>query len=550
MIEDWLKFKKYPHIGEPLSSKRDKYWIIKYVSNPDNIINHKFVPLIHKTIKLRKYRPLSGASKNKSGKRERSIDKKEREIYYMSHLDSIIYAYYNFLLSNKYEEFLSDKPYSPSIVAYRKIPIHNDCKNNKCNIEFAFDAFNYVHCNKDKQLSIIITDITSFFDNLNHRILHSQWKRVIGTNNLPEDHYAIFKNLINIKFVNEFDLYMRFKDKLYVERYKPNDTSQKTLRQKRINDHNYLRRENVVAYCSKKDFFKYATDLIRTDKPNNNNKREQIGKDAKRGIPQGTPISATLANLYMIDFDELIYNITSSVDRPAFYQRYSDDIILICERKDEEFYYDLLLKEINECVKLDIKKEKTKIYRYETNSDMIFSGGLYNPQDNSISSNKHIEYLGFTYNGSKVYIKNACFSKFYRNMKHSFKRGAHFAKQNNSYSGKLFEHRLYKRYTYIGSKRRLIWKPNKNNPSEYVCTKTYDWGNLISYIYKANKIMLPINNDDSILRQIRKIWENFHKIKKNTYEEINKSLKKQQPTQVLYIQPKTEPIVYSNNVIH
>ena len=80
--------------------------------------------------------------------------------------------------------------------------------------------------------------------------------------------------------------------------------------------------------------------------------KELAREDAKRGIPQGTPISATLANLYMIDFDELIYNITSSVDRPAFYQRYSDDIILICERKDEEFYYDLLLKEINECVKL------------------------------------------------------------------------------------------------------------------------------------------------------------------------------------------------------
>ena len=43
----WLKFKKYPHIGKPLTSLNDRVWIERYVTNPKNIIAHKFVPLLH-----------------------------------------------------------------------------------------------------------------------------------------------------------------------------------------------------------------------------------------------------------------------------------------------------------------------------------------------------------------------------------------------------------------------------------------------------------------------------------------------------------------------
>lgn len=49
MHNEWLKFKKYPHIGKPLTSTKDKIWAEKYVANPNNIANHKFVPLLHRT---------------------------------------------------------------------------------------------------------------------------------------------------------------------------------------------------------------------------------------------------------------------------------------------------------------------------------------------------------------------------------------------------------------------------------------------------------------------------------------------------------------------
>ena len=192
MNDEWLKFKKYPHIGKPLTSQKDKTWLKSYIANPENIANHKFVPLLHRTLSQRKYRPLKNAPKNNSGKRQRTVsDKKERHIYFPSHLDSIIYSYYSHLLTKAYEEYLKNKPYGSVAVAYRKIPIGNGKSGNKSNIEFAFEAFEFIEKNKHRKLSIIIADVTSFFDNLDHRILHSQWKRVLEKTNLPDDHYTI-----------------------------------------------------------------------------------------------------------------------------------------------------------------------------------------------------------------------------------------------------------------------------------------------------------------------------------------------------------------------
>ena len=105
MLPEWLKFKKYPHIGEPLTSKRDAGWVMEYVQDKDKVATHKFTPLLHKTISQRKFRPNKDASKNKFGKRIRSVQKKKvRPIFYASHIDSMLYSYYSFLLANAYED--------------------------------------------------------------------------------------------------------------------------------------------------------------------------------------------------------------------------------------------------------------------------------------------------------------------------------------------------------------------------------------------------------------------------------------------------------------
>ncbi len=521
MNEEWLSFKKYPHIGKPLTSKKDRIWLKAYVTNPENIAKHKFVPLLHRTLSQRKYRPLENAPKNESGKRQRSIkNKKERHIFFPSHLDSIIYSYYNHQLTKAYEEYLADKPYGSVAIAYRKIAKGEFKHGNKSNIEFAQEAFDFIIKNKHRKLSIIIADVTSFFDNLDHRILHKQWKRVLKKESMPDDHYSIYKNLVDSKYVNENELFKRFQHKLIVERFKPNDTSQKELKRKKVSKIYNLRHEKVVAFCDKDEFFEEATDLIRVDKPYNRTLRESRKQNRKKGIPQGTPISATLANIYMLDFDERIYSEVASFSRNAYYQRYSDDLIVICDQTDEEFFGDLIKKEIEVEANLEIQSQKTNIFRYQYNENLEFRGGIV--KNEVINVNKQLEYLGFMFDGSKIRVKTAGFSKFYRTMKRAFRRGAHFAKKAHIPADSLFETRLYKRYTHLGAKRRLKWQLDSESPTGYSRSKQYYWGNFISYLEKANLVMKELNNDDSIARQYRKVWGKFHEIKKLTYKEIGK----------------------------
>jgi len=521
MEDEWLKFKKYPHIGRPLTRKKDSDKVKKYVTDSENIAKHKFVPLLHRTLTQRKYRPVKNGPKNKSGKRQRIVgNKKERHIYFPSHLDSIIYSFYSHFLTKSYEEFLKDKPYGSVAVAYRKIPIGNGKSGNKSNVEFAFEAFEFIENNKHRKLSVIVADVTSFFDDLDHRLLHTQWKRILETDDMPKDHYSIYKNLVAKRFVNENELFSRFKHKLMIERYKPHDTSQKVLKRKKVSKIYNMRHENVVAFCSTEEFFEEAVDLIRLDKPFNKEDRKEQGKEKLKGIPQGTPISATLANIYMLDFDERVHKAATDPSKNAYYQRYSDDLIIICDRDDESYFYELIREEVENQAKLEIQRKKTNVYRYELNEDLNFKGGVL--EGGVLNPNKQLEYLGFNYDGSKVRVKTAGFSKFYRTMKRSYRRGAHFAKKAHIPSDSLFETRLYKRFTHIGSKRRMKWLPDLGSPTGYSRSTQYDWGNFISYLNKANDVMKSINGDDSILRQYRKVWGKFHEVKKKTKDDIAK----------------------------
>ena len=72
----------------------------------------------------------------------------------------------------------------------------------------------------------------------------------------------------------------------------------------------------------------------------------------------------------------------------------------------------------------------------------------------------------------------------------------------------------------MGAKRRLKWIADSSSPTGYKRTTVYDWGNFISYLNKANSVMMIINQDDNIAKQYKKVWKKFHMLKKRAYEEI------------------------------
>ncbi|WP_370227789.1 reverse transcriptase domain-containing protein [Mesoflavibacter sp.] len=497
--EDWFKIKKYPHIGVPLSLK-DYKWVKKYVENKTCVKEHSFLPLIHKCIVKRKYRAntVNLVRNKKTGERKRFIDKpKVRNIYYASHLDSIVFSFYNKIIYEAYENLIETKNFNKSIVAYRKIPITKGSDKNKCNIDFAKSTFEFIKKNEEKKLTAIVADVTAFFDNLDHKVLKKQWCKVLNLNTLPEDHYNVFKALTKLRYVESDQLFNSYKGSMLVERGVPNSSKEKEIKRVEIESNKYFKEKNAVAYCTKEEFIQNNLNLI-------------ISGKNKKGIPQGSPISATLANVYMLSFDQEVYDKVETIG--GYYQRYSDDLIIVCEQKYEDEIIKYIRDKVQNLAKLEIHPSKTTVYRFEE-IDGVFKGFEIDEKYKEHNYNKSLEYLGFIFDGQRVLIKNSGFSKFYRSMKRSFKKSASMALHSKNPDESIFKSRLYKRFTHRGAERKLIHHPSKIDPTIYEKTKKYYWGNYLSYIYKANDSMRTLNDGrDIIKRQSRKFWNRFYKL--------------------------------------
>jgi hypothetical protein len=498
-LENWFKTKKYPHIGIPITIK-DYKWVKAYVENTEKIRTHSFLPLIHKSIVKRRFR----ADKltpilNSTGKRKRVLGKpKARDIFYASHLDSLILSKYNEILSIAYESYISRYNFNESIVAYRKIPISKGSNMNKCNIDFAKTSFEFILKDTSEKLTVIVADITSFFDNLNHKILKKQWTKVLNKTTLPKDHYNLFKFLINIKYIKANQLFESYGNTMIVETGISNCTNKTVFVRKKIKRMNFFKEKRASHYCEKKEFIKHNLNLI-------------ISKNNKSGIPQGCPISATLANLYMLDFDQEIYDKVSSIN--GFYQRYSDDLIIICKQTYEDETIEFIRDKIKTLVDLEIEPSKTKIYRFEDVKGK-FTGFEIDEKTKSPNQNKILEYLGFSFDGERVLIKNSGFSKFYRSMKRSLKKSTSLALHSKNPDKSIFKSKLYKRFSYKGAKRKLIHKPSQHDKTKYEKTTKYYWGNYLSYLNKADDSMKSINSKNYIKRQSRKFWKKFNDLMK------------------------------------
>ncbi|WP_113653766.1 reverse transcriptase domain-containing protein [Pedobacter namyangjuensis] len=513
-LEEWFKLKRYPHIGLPITIK-DYNRVKNYVSNPTTIAKHSFFPLINKSILKRRFRSNNLIKvRNPSGKWERIADNpKVRETYFASHLDALIFSKYNSLLTEAYENYIKDEPFNDAVVAYRKIPVEIGKEGNKCNIDFAKTAFEFIKANNDKKLTVIVADITSFFDNLDHKILKRKWIEVLnGKQNprlitLPSDHYNLFKGLTKIRYVIAQQLFEHYGKTMIVRRGIINSSTEKEYFRKSIPDLRFAKEKNAVAYCNEKEFIANNLNLI-------------ISKKNNAGIPQGSPISATLANIYMLDFDK---EISKEVDEiSGFYQRYSDDLIIVCDMEHEDEIINVLNRVVaSNKVKLTIEPKKTKVYRFE-DLDGKFTGYAVDHETKEPAFGKPLEYLGFSFDGRRALIKNTGFSKFYRSMKGAINRGADYAKHSKNPDNNLFKTRLYKRFTYKGAGRKVVYRPSKKDKNVYEASKTYYWGNYLSYVYKTNDTLKELNGDNSIKNQSRRFWYKFNFLLKQSELKIKK----------------------------
>lgn len=503
--KDWFRLKRYPHFGLQLEPK-DRVWIEPYLKDKSAISKHAFFPFIHRKLKVRKFRKEICHDGTRSKFRKPTT--KEREIYFSNHLDSNVFSYYSEILSSAYEREIIDLGIDNCITAYRKIKLNPEIEKsrNKCNIDFAHDVFMFIKENKGIDLVAITFDIKSFFDNLDHKLLKKYWRRVIKSGqDLPEDHYNVFRNITKFSYIEEDELFDKFKDEIIVER-KP-----KSFKKIKVVKKTYLRNKGAVAFCSKDNIDEVRNlGLIKSNKRIEDNGCFEL---RTKGIPQGSPISATLANIYMLDFDKQTYDVLREIG--GLYQRYSDDMVAICPLEFENLILDHFSSSIL-AYKLDIQQSKTQLFHfiYDKQVERYFCFEK-NLNTNKIQNNTLFEYLGFQFDGYRTLIKSSSISNYYRKMKRSFAKSRFYTFHNKTITkGQVFKTRLYKKFTHVGANRRRIYQRHPSKSNIFIKSHRYDWGNFITYAKLAENTI----TDNKIGGQLKGHWRKFHELMKEIEE--------------------------------
>ncbi len=491
-MKDWFKIKRYPHIGLPLSYE-DRNWVEKYVKDKEKIAVHAFFPFIYRKMTTRKFRKQYDPSTDEKlnlGKRKAAS--KTRQIFYANHLDSNIYSYYSQQLNKLYEVKLKKRHIENVVIAYRNLQ-HPKKNRGMNNVDFAEEVFSFIREKSDEKLIAVTFDIKNFFDNLDHKRIKNEWKKLLECESLPNDHYNVYKNITHFSYVDIYDLFDEFKNELLT-------VKRGVLEKTSVSNLKHMRDEEIIAFCKSRDFNKRIRqkNLIKSNKKDLQDDGSLTYR--KKGVPQGSPISAFLANLYLIEFDSMINNMVTSSG--GLYRRYSDDIVIVCNYEDGTIFRDFILNEIKK-FDLEIQKEKTNTFLFQRKENEYtcykqLPNGKLNP-------NKKFSYLGFEFDGKFVYLKSASLSKFYRKMKHAVSIGDFYSKYGHYEQGRgeIFRRRLYKRFSYIGAKRKMLWHYKGN---KWIKRYKHDWGNFITYAQMADSNM----EYSKINHQISRHWGNLN----------------------------------------
>jgi hypothetical protein len=462
--KDWLKLKKYLHFSPQYEFKHIPF-LRSYVSNSDNVIKHCFYPFIHYTVVENKFRRLVNLDTGERNE-NREIKVKKRQIFYADHLDNLIFSYYSKIINDKLEcIYHADSMLSNSVIAYRAI--RYDDNRNKCNIDFANEVFSHIKQSNDTNLVVLCFDVKSFFDTLDHKILKKAWCKLLGQNNLPLDHYKVFNAITKFTYVEIGDLIKEF-DELNIKKII------------------YLKNKNIRSFCKNgNEFRKRVKDkqLINYNKFDFTNNKLRV-----YGIPQGSSISATLSNLYLLEFDKMMTK--QALELGGLYRRYSDDILFICSIPEIEQIKNIVYQYMNDADRLNLVVQEEKTQEVIFHRASIEDEWSCYTDENGRHKKVPLSYLGFDFDGKSVRVRNKSLSLYYRNLKRIIRRKARYAFYATIHNLKYpYREKIYKRKSHLGAKRKKI------------DGKTF-WGNYISYIKTASNIM----QEPALKQQIRNHW--------------------------------------------
>ncbi|MEL5879327.1 reverse transcriptase/maturase family protein [Cereibacter sphaeroides] len=379
MSLDWFKPRGYRHFDMPVGEK-----FARKVMDPSFLLQHSFLPLIHYTKSEKRYKkcPMSG---------RRTVATKDRPIKYASHRDACILSYYASELNKSLDTYYNASGLSDCVLAYRAL--------GRGNYDFSAEVLAFAKSHAP--VTILAFDVSSFFDNLDHSLLKRRLKAILGVPSLPENWMRVFRAITAFHYVD-------------MEELKAAPAFSARLKEKS--------RDRIA---SVEELKAHGIKFL----PN-----PELAKGHRRGIPQGTPISAAASNLYMIDFDASALAYCEGIG--ALYRRYSDDILVVCDPAHAPAA-EAKIKDLISAERLEISPHKTE--------RVYFSGG------GASLAGKAAQYLGFTFHEAGPAIRESSLGRQWRKMRRAIRRARKIAKRNiaSGKSTKAHTKRLYRRFSHL-----------------------------------------------------------------------------------------------------
>ncbi|WP_426587997.1 reverse transcriptase domain-containing protein [Mucilaginibacter sp. R-33] len=431
--------KRYSHFDLPFKVDNGLVKLKKMLlgKSKHTVAKHPFSPFVKIITKHPRYR-------YQESSQEYQLETKERPISFASHFDAFIFSYFDLVLKRNYQQYIRDKGFSECILAYR------DDLNGYCNIQFAKEIFDWIEKNtkKGQAYSAIAFDISGYFDSIPHAELKRHWETVLGITMMDNDTFAVYKAITSYSYSVLATLKKHFNFSRVPKGKTLMDMMPSTISTsgKRYELFHYLRSSNLIAVNENK---------LELDKPDH-----PLGTGTiPVGIPQGSPISSTLSNVYLIEFDQHMFNVCNSMG--CIYRRYCDDILIACKTGDLSYLKDRLKSQI-ELHGLTIQPRKTEIIHFKKYKKKLrgfdgsakFKPGIF----------KNLQYLGFEFSGEKIYIRPGSLSRYFRKMKASIRNTLIKAYGKKSKSEKILIQSLLEKYSHLGDNNFIAYAKRAASP--------------------------------------------------------------------------------------
>jgi hypothetical protein len=373
---------------------------------------------------------------------------------------------------------------------------------------------------------------------LNHKKLFDAWAALYDNTQLSKEQYHVFRAITQYAYIEKDDL-----KKLYRNQREAEKALRKNIEQ------------GVDAYFESPRKMREAIRLGQLP----------IYKNKSKGIPHGLAVSATLANVYMWEFDRAVSELIYKND--GQYRRYSDDIIVLIPKNDalKSEVTTLIQEKLEDDLALKLSPGKTEEYTilHDENGDVRVAGKVkakkkhactgkcrkegVSPQDIDCKPEDYVEktreslhYLGLELFGKKggekqVFIKLTTLAKFQNKMKQTVRRYVRRAylraERGCMPVPELFYNELRRRFTFKGIKKgkflkkikELEWHPFREVydfkiKEEYITPR---YGGSLSYVRKFDRYVYGTPPEE-----MGKGQKQFKRMKSLLFKEIKKERKK------------------------